>query len=433
MNDKIYKLQLFAQPNVQTTLLSEPGNDLSPEMKTYYSKQLLEEGEPLLVHAQFGKQTPIPRGGGKRIEWRRIKSFKKALTPLTEGVTPDGGKVDVEKIEQELRQYGDYTTQSDLLELTAIDPIISEVTMRHSRNMFATMDTVTRNELQSGRNVFYAPSIASDGTVTPHTMRAELDSNAKLTPDLIARVAAWLKKNNAPMIDGSYVAVIHPYMTYDLQRNPEFIDVVKYQNAAKIFNGEVGKLYGIRFVETSEALILKGAALTAESESLKNSAQQVSSSSGSGTTTVTLATKIAAGDHILEASAAEPVLLNVDGVEFECVGATAGEAGSAAIKIAQPHAQIGSNAVIWPGGAGKNNTAVFSLLVMGKEAFGNVKVNGEDAHLIVKQLGSGGTTDPLDQRSSIGWKSYYAAKILQEEWICRVECGSGLSDISEAN
>ena len=65
--------------------------------------------------------------------------------------------------------------------------------------------------------------------------------------------------------------------------------------------------------------------------------------------------------------------------------------------------------------------------------FKKIKVNGEDAHLIVKQLGSGGTTDPLDQRSSIGWKSYYAAKILQEEWICRVECGSGLSDISEAN
>lgn len=429
----IWMLQIFAEPNVQTTTLNAPGNDLSPEMKTFYNTQLLETGKPKLVHAQFGKEEPIPKGGGKRIEWRRIKSFKKALTPLTEGVTPDGGKVDVEKIEQELRQYGDYTTQSDLLELTTVDPMISEITMRHSNNMFLTMDTVTRNELQSGSNVFYAPSVAEDGTVTKHTLRAELDENAKLTPDLIARVVAWLKKNNAPTIDGSYVAIIHPYMAYDLQRNSEFIDVMKYQNSVKIFNGEIGKYYGMRFMETSEAKIIKAENLTAESETVKNGSTQVGESSGSATTEVTLASKIAAGDRILQASAAEPVLLNVDGVEYECVGATAGAAGSAKIKIQQPHAAIAANAVIYPGGAGKNNTAVFPMLVLGKDAYGNVKVSGEDAHVIVKQLGSSGSADPLDQRSSIGWKSLYAAKILQEEWICRVECGSALSDISEAN
>lgn len=429
----IWMLQIFAEPNVQTTNLNAPGNDLSPEMKTFYDTQLLETGKPKLVHAQFGKEERIPKGGGKRIEWRRIKSFKKALTPLTEGVTPDGGKVDVEKIEQELRQYGDYTTQSDLLELTTVDPLISEITMRHSDNMFLTMDTVTRNELQSGSNVFYAPSVAADGTVTKHTMRAELDENAKLTPDLIARVVAWLKKNNAPTIDGSYVSIIHPYQAYDLQRNSEFIDVMKYQNSVKIFNGEIGKYYGMRFVETSEAKIIKGENLTTESETVKNGSTQVGASTGSATTEVTLATKIAAGDRILQASAAEPVLLNVDGVEYECVGATAGAAGSAKITIQQPHAAIAANAVIYPGGAGKNNTAVFPMLVLGKDAFGNVKVSGEDAHVIVKQLGSSGSEDPLDQRSTIGWKSFYAAKILQEEWICRVECGSALSDISEAN
>lgn len=429
----IWMLQIFAEPNVQTTTLNEPGNDLSPEMKTFYNTQLLESGKPKLVHAQFGKKEPIPRGGGKRIEWRRIKSFKKAVTPLTEGVTPDGGKVNVEKIEKELRQYGDYTTQSDLLELTSIDPMISEITVRHSENMFLTMDTVTRNELQSGSNVFYAPSVAEDGTVTNHTMRAELDENAALTPDLIARVAAWLKKNNAPKIDGSYVAIIHPYQAYDLMKNEQFIDVVKYQDSMRIFDGEIGKLYGIRFVETSEAKIIKGENLTAESETVKNGATQVSASTGSATTEMTLATKIAAGDRILQASAAEPVLLNVNGVEYECVGATAGAAGSAKITIQQPHAAIAANAVIYPGGAGKNNTAVFPLLVLGKDAYGTSEVSGEAAHVIVKQLGSSGSADPLDQRSTVGWKAFYATKILQEEWLCRVECGSALSDISEAN
>lgn len=429
----IWMLQLFAEPNIQTTITNNPGNDLSPEMKTYYSTQLLRDGEPNLVHAQFGKDHPIPRGGGKKIEWRRFKSYEKALTPLTEGVTPDGSKMHVETVEAEVRQYGAYTTHTDLLNLTTIDNIVSEDTSMHGANMFRTMDTVTRNELQSGKNVFFATSIAEDGTETEHTLRAELDENAKLTPDLIARVVAWMEKNNAPKIDGSYVAIVHPYVAYDIMRHPDFIEFVKYQASTRIFNGEVGSLYGVRFVKTSEAKIAKGENLTAESETVKNSATQVGASTGSATTEVTLATKIETGDRILKASATSPVLLNVNGVEYECVGATAGAAGSAKITLKQPHAAIAASAVIYPGGAGKNNIAVFPTLFLGKDAFGNVSINGENAHVIVKQLGSAGSADPLDQRSTIGWKSLYAAKILQEEWICRVECTSGMGKHAKAN
>ena len=429
----LWMLQLFAEPNTQTTLTNSPGNDLSPEMKTYYSNQLLQDGEPNLVHAQFGQDHPIPRGGGKRIEWRRFKSYEKALTPLTEGVTPDGSKMHVETVEAEVRQYGAYTTHSDLLNLTAHDNIISQDTTMHGANMFRTMDTVTRNELQSGKNVFFAPSIADDGTKTEHTLRAELDENAKLTPDLIARVVAWMEQNNTPKIDGSYVAIVHPYVAYDIMRHPEFVEMVKYQAANRLYRGEVGSLYNVRFVQTSEAKIAKGENLTAERETVKNSASQVSQSTGSATTEVTLATKLAEGDRVLQASAVNPVLLNVDGVEYECVGATAGAAGSAKLTIKQPHAAIAANAVIYPGGAGKNNTAVFPTLFLGKDAFGNVTVNGENAHVIVKQLGSAGSADPLDQRSTIGWKSLYAAKILQEEWICRVECTSGMGKHAKAN
>lgn len=429
----IWMLQLFAEPNIQTTITNNPGNDLSPEMKTYYSTQLLRDGEPNLVHAQFGKDHPIPRGGGKKIEWRRFKSYEKALTPLTEGVTPDGSKMHVETVEAEVRQYGAYTTHTDLLNLTTIDNIVSEDTSMHGANMFRTMDTVTRNELQSGKNVFFAPSIAEDGTETEHTLRAELDENAKLTPDLIARVVAWMEKNNAPKIDGSYVSIVHPYVAYDIMRHPDFIEFVKYQASTRIFNGEVGSLYGVRFVKTSEAKIAKGENLTAESETVKNGSTQVGASTGSATTEVTLATKIETGDRILQASVTSPVLLNVNGVEYECVGATAGAAGSAKITLKQPHAAIAANAVIYPGGAGKNNTAVFPTLFLGKDAFGNVSINGENAHVIVKQLGSAGSADPLDQRSTIGWKSLYAAKILQEEWICRVECTSGMGKHAKAN
>ena len=54
------------------------------------------------------------------------------------------------------------------------------------------------------------------------------------------------------------MAIVHPYVAYDLRRNPEWIDVHKYSTPENIYNGEIGKLAGVRFIETSEAKIWTG-------------------------------------------------------------------------------------------------------------------------------------------------------------------------------
>ena len=147
-------LQMFAE-NTQTTA------SLSAEMKTYYGMELLENAKPQLVHNQFAATKGLPAGGGKTVEWRKFGAFDKALKPLTEGVTPDGSGISVSYITKELAQYGDYTTVSDMLDLTAIDDVVLEITDRHGSNMGLTLDTVTRNEIQQGKQVIYAPKILS--------------------------------------------------------------------------------------------------------------------------------------------------------------------------------------------------------------------------------------------------------------------------------
>ena len=156
----MYDLQLFAEANTQTS------NDLSAEMKTYYGMELLESAKPQLVHNQFAATKGMPVGGGKTVEWRKFGSFDKALTPLTEGVTPDGSGISVSYITKELAQYGDYTTVSDMLDLTAIDDVVLEITDRHGANMGLTLDTVTRNEIQQGNQVIYAPKLGAGGAKT---------------------------------------------------------------------------------------------------------------------------------------------------------------------------------------------------------------------------------------------------------------------------
>ncbi|NLB91050.1 MAG: N4-gp56 family major capsid protein [Clostridiales bacterium] len=251
MKEKSMNLQLFAM-NTQTT----GSSNLAPEMKTYYEKRLLESAQPNLVHNQFGEKYPIPKGGGKVIEWRKFTPLPKALTPLTEAVTPDGNTMKVEGITAQIKQYGDYISQSDMLEMTAIDNTVLQATKLLGNQAGETMDTLTREELHGGTNVYYIPKTTPEGGQTAVSSRSELDSTCLLTVPMIVKVAAMLRTNNVKPIDDSFVAIIHPLVEAELISTKGFIDVVNYSRPEDIYDGEVGKLGGVRFVRSSEAKIV---------------------------------------------------------------------------------------------------------------------------------------------------------------------------------
>ena len=313
-------LQLFAN-ELQTTLL--PG--LSAEMKTFYDMTLIDEATSNLVHDQFGQKRPIPANGGKTIEFRKFAPLAKATTPLTEGVTPDGKSLAVSTITATVNQYGDYITQSDVLELTSLDNTILEATKLLGRQAGLTLDTIVRDVLHSGNNVTYCPKVA-DGVETEVKSREALDNTSQLTVKVIQQVVAKLRGQNAPTIGGKYVAIIHPYVAYDLMRDPEWIDAHKYANPTNLYEGEIGEIAGVRFVQTTEAKVYEG--------------------------------------------------------------------------------------------------GVFGTLIFGEGAYGVTEITGGGLQTIVKQKGSAGTADPLDQRSSVGWKAIKTAELLIPNYLVRVESKS---------
>ena len=327
----IKNLQMFAN-ELQTTLL--PG--LSAEMKTFYDMTLIDEAQAALVHDQFGQKRPIPKNGGKTIEFRKFAALAKATTPLTEGVTPDGKGLTVSTITATVAQYGDYITQSDVLELTSLDNTILEATKLLGRQAGLTLDTIVRNVMQSGTNVTYCPKVAADGAETAVDSRAGLDNTCQLTVKVIQQVVAKLRAQNAPTIGGKYVAIIHPYVAYDLMRDPEWIDAHKYAKPDNLYEGEIGEVAGVRFVQTSEAKIYTG--------------------------------------------------------------------------------------------------GVFGTLIFGEGAYGVTEISGGGLQTIVKQKGSAGTADPLDQRSSVGWKAIKTAELLIPQYLVRVESKSAtFSDTAAEN
>ncbi len=330
-------LQLFAAGEELNTTTSD---GLSAEMKTFYDKTLITLASPYLVHDQFGQKRDIPQNGGKVIEFRKFSTLGKALTPLTEGVTPDGNRLNVTAVTATVEQYGDYIEQTDLLELTAVDNTIVEATKQLAAQAGLTLDTIVRNEIVGGTNVMYCPKVAANGTETAVTARSQLDSTALLRVKDVFKAAAELKSMNAPKIDGYYVGIIHPYVAYDLMQaaGSQWMDVQKYASPENMLKGEIGCLGGVRFVETTEAKI-------------------------------------------------------------------------------------------WEAGA--SNCAVFATLIMGADAYGVTSVNGGGVEHIVKQKGYG--NDPLNQRSSVGWKGLKTAKRLVEEYLLRIESGSAFSPTAQAN
>ena len=408
-------LQLLAN-HVNVTTDTSP-NDLSPEMKTFYDMALIDEAGPLLVHDQFGQKRPIPQNGGKTIEFRKFDSLPKALVPLTEGVTPDGQRLSVSAVTATVAQYGDYVTQSDVLELTALDNTILEATKLLGRQAGVTLDTITRNALIAGTNVSYCPKL-SGATETPVTSRAGLDNTAKLTVDVIGQVVAKLRAQNAPTIGGDYVAVIHPYVAYDLMRDPEWIDAHKYAQPDELYSGELGKIGGVRFVGTTEAKVIHGADLASNSRTL---AVNGAVSAGAGKTITFDGGTVAA--HALKGR-----YIVVGGNTYKVADNTA---TVITVESDTNLPAIADNTVIYPEGNSAGG-AVFCTLVMGQGAYGVTEVEGGGLETIVKQKGSAGTADPLDQRSSVGWKAMKTAELLIPQYLVRVESCSPRFSVSAA-
>lgn len=410
-----YDIQLFAD-SVQTTGAA----GLSAEMKTFYDMALIDEAQANLVHDQFGQKRPIPANGGKIIEFRKFAPLAKATTPLTEGVTPDGKQLSVSTVSAAVSQYGDYITQSDMLELTALDNTILESAKLLGRQAGATLDTVVRNVMHSGTNVMYAEKSTASGTEEVKKREA-LDKSCKITVELIQRAVAKLRAQNAPPINGKYVGIIHPYVAYDLMRDSEWIDAHKYAQPENLYEGEIGEIAGVRFVQTTEAKIYCGADLAADSRTL-------SVNNASGYTGSVSAVKFDGGTVEENALAGRYILLN--GVRAKV---TANTADTLTIEAAD-FGTVADNAVIYPGEGGADGLAVFGTLILGDGAYGVTEVTGGGLEIIVKQRGSSGAADPLDQRSSVGWKAIKTAEMLIENYLVRIESVSArFSESAKAN
>ena len=320
------------------------GNDFTPEQAKFYHRVFLKNYTGKKVHGQFGEKLTFPKHNGDIVNIRAMSPYSTRTTPLTEGVTPTPNTMNFYYVEVPVYQYGAFTPITDYAGFASRDDVLIHDSEELSSQAGRTIEEIDAAALNAGQSVLYAPSVASNGTVTEVAGRTGLTPLCKLTVDAIYRALNYLEMQNAEPIGDSFVAIIHPNVKYDIMRSQGFIDVVKYAAVERIFRGEIGMIGNVRFVVSTFAKVFAGAGAY---------------KSGSS------------------------------GPQYD----------------------------------------VYSTLVLGKDAYKTVEIEGEGMKTIIKPLGSGGTADPLDQRATQGWKCTHGIGITGQTCMVRIESstGSGIS------
>ena len=311
----------MAYTSTNTNMTASAG--LTPGMQTYYNRELLRTFEPELVHLQFGDEHRMPENSGLVMNMRKIIPLEANTNTLSEGEPGESVMLTETEVTVKLEQYGEYARCTDKLDLSHLDMNILRKTKLFGDAGARSIDAVVREELATCTNVIYAGG---------KTSRSALTSADKLTTKELRKAVRKLKKAHAQTFGGYYIAIVGPDTFYDLQDDETFVAVSRYQDKEAVYTGEIGRLFGCRIVETTEAKVFEG--------------------------------------------------------------------------------------------AGASGADVASVIVLGQYAYGYTSFKGAKPRVIVKPAGSAGTSDPLDQISTVGWKmDGFGVKMLQPEYAVRIECG----------
>ena len=279
MKKYIMFLQLFAEAGtVVNTMVGyanaytgevesfTPGStDLGPLNKTFFETDMLDNAREQMYYGQLGMKQTLPAHKGTSIEWTRWQTLGR-VHKLKEGVIPTGKKMGIVAITVSIAQYGDYVTISDLSKLHGVHPIVLGAEEELSASYALTSEELTRNTLIGCTNILFADKVdKSTGAISAApTTEAELQTAlgsyyCNVTGNVLAKAATQLKKTaKMKKYEGNYyLAVVHPDVAEDLRRDDAWIESHKYSAAEEIFSGEIGRMHGIRFVESNLAPVIK--------------------------------------------------------------------------------------------------------------------------------------------------------------------------------
>ncbi len=227
----------------------------------YYDDLFLTVAEDNLVFKQLGqKNLKVEKGAGGygtgAVYWTKMVNFARVTAGQGEGVPTTAVSASAVNVTGSTAQYDAAASVSDILAYTAMGDIMKRVIERLAYQAGGSIDDVIKNTVSNSGTPQYAGSVTSYSSIP---------ATGTLSITEIKKAVRRLDRANAMKPNGGfYTAVAHPDSLFDLQSDTTtggWIDANKYTdaNANKLMNGEVGKLHGVRFLQTNNAFVRIGA------------------------------------------------------------------------------------------------------------------------------------------------------------------------------
>ena len=242
------------------TAYSGSNTSLNQAIQTIWSKEILFQAMPILRFEQFAvKKTELGVAPGLRVNFLRYKNFAVDPTPLTEGVRMTTNALTAEQIAITVAEHGYAVAVSELLLNASFDDVMASASRLLGRQMAQYLDVQARNTLSAATSAVFGYDRTSlqgindwynEGTVA--TQFSDLDGNYKLSTGAVKDAALTLASKNIPRLGETYVMFISPAQSRDIRSNPEFIEVTKYAAPGNFMLGEIGRLYDVVFIETTQ-------------------------------------------------------------------------------------------------------------------------------------------------------------------------------------
>ena len=397
-------------------------------LESYLQRRALKNVEPNLGYLTDAQMIEQPKNNGKHVKFFRYTELPAITKPLYEGVTPDGQTLTETAFTVMTKPYGGYMSYTDELDLFHVDSKTQAMSDRLNRQAQLSIDTVGRDAICAGLNVMFPGAV---------TARASLAATDKISYALVKKAVRDLKRKGAqPFADGFFHAKISHDTYYDLSNDSHWIDVAKYQDDSRVQRYELGCIYKVKFFEVDNAKVFKTESyLYGTTEKLLMANVTYDRNERAMVVQETMTEDVArelTGKLVYVKVSTSYTLMCIEriypsGTANKTKIVFRWQPASSVTDTWAYNATASSNTQILPTGGGSGSPAidVHATIIYGQNAFGMVKLGGTgkpNIQIIVKQPGSSGSEDPLNQRGTIAWKvPHFACAVLQDDFIVRIE------------
>lgn len=230
-------------------------SSLAPLVSTYYEKVFLARAEYELILKEGSQVRTHPVNEGRTVNFSKLNPLTIITDPLGEASNPLSCPVNASTVSMTLSEYGLTTTHGKLVTLTSIDANMKETIELVGQNMGETLNRLVRNELDDGTTYY-----GNDHHVANFTAGDTLDACD------IRLMVRTLELNKAMRYkDGFFIGKTDPYSKVNLISDTAWLNSKTYSDVKDLYRGEMGELYGVRWLLSNDVLSGTEAASTASS------------------------------------------------------------------------------------------------------------------------------------------------------------------------